>query len=142
MSVFDSFPRSGVLDRCGAEVVGECCDYGGELPAARASADVLSDVRHVRRRCLAVERERQDPAHPVARPADYPAQFVPLRAGVCGVALSRRRMRLSHELVLGALSVFGLVDRALRASSECIAAWASARRSSCLRRAMSWFDQG
>jgi hypothetical protein len=131
-----------MLDRRRAEVMGAFRDDGGELLAARASAEVISDVRHVRRRCLAVEHERQDPAHPVARPADYPAQLVPLRAGVCGVALSRRRMRLSHELMLGTPSVFGLVDRALRASSECIAAWASARRSSCRRRAMSWFVQG
>lgn len=111
-----------MLDLRRAEAVGECGDVGGELPAACAAAEVRSNVRHVGRRSLAVEHERQDPAHAEARPADYPAQFVPLRAGVCGVALSRRRMRLSHELMLGAPSVFGLGDRALRASSECSAA--------------------
>lgn len=131
-----------MLDLRRAEAVGECCDAGGELPAARAAAEVKSDARHVRRGCLAVEHERQDPAHAEAGRADRPAQFVPLRAGVCGVALSRRRMRLSHELMLETPSVFGLVDRALRASSECSAAWASARRSSCCMRAMSWFVQG
>ena len=77
--------------------MGEFCDNGGELPAALASEEVGGDVGHVSCRRLTVKCEGHRPANPKARPADCRAQLVPVRAGVCGVALSRRRMRLSHE---------------------------------------------
>jgi hypothetical protein len=91
---------SGWLDRRGPQVAGEFCDAGGELAAALASEEVESDVRHVSCRRLTVKCERDRPAHEKARPAGNRAQLVPLCAGVCGVALSRRRMRLSHERML------------------------------------------
>ena len=80
--------------------MGEFCDVGGELAAALASEDVETDVAHVRCRRLTVQCERHRPAHAKARPAGYLAQLVPLCAGVCGVALSRRRMRPIHERTL------------------------------------------
>ena len=100
LSVLKVIRSSGPLDGRGPEVVGEFCNDGGELAAALASEEVGSDVGHVGCRRLTVKCERHRPAHPKARPTGYRAQLVPLCAGACGVALSRRRMRLSHERVL------------------------------------------
>jgi hypothetical protein len=141
LPVAEVSPSSGPLDAGGAEVLGEFRNGGGELPAPPAPEDVRSDVCHVGCRYLAVEHERQGLANAEARPAD-PGQLVRVRAGVCGVAPSLRRMRLSHDRRVWALSVFCFVERASRASSKCIAAWESFTRSWCRRRAMSWLVNG
>ena len=76
------------------------CDGGGK-PAARLASEEMGSSRwDVSCRCLPIEYQRQCETHAEARPANDPAQFVPVRAGVCGVAFSRGRMRLSQERML------------------------------------------
>ncbi len=90
-------PR-GPLETGGADALGQCCDGGGELPAALAPRDVRSDVRHVGCGRLAVEHERQRPASPETGPAQR-GQLIPC-AGVRGVAVLLHRIRPSHERML------------------------------------------
>ena len=65
-----------------------------------APEDVRGAACRVCCRCFAVEHERQRPASPKTRHAGRPDQLVPERAGVCGVAPSVRRLRLSQRRTL------------------------------------------
>jgi len=87
------------LDAGGAEVLAECNDGGCKLPAALAPGEVRSDARHISRRSLAVEHDRQRLANPQAAPAQGPGQLSP-RAGVRCVALLPHRTRRSRDHML------------------------------------------
>jgi hypothetical protein len=100
----------------GAEAVLELGDDGGKAGAVMAAGEMSSRLCHLGRRGLSVEHDRQRAARPAARPAVGRAQLVPVRAGVCGAALSRRRSQWSQELVRRS-RVSDMVERASRAST-------------------------
>jgi hypothetical protein len=95
------------------------CDDSGETGARLAPGEMSSSLGHLGCGGLSVEHGRKRPASPAARPAFDQAQLVPVRAGVCGVALSRRRSRSrsSHELARCSRGS-DLAECASRASSE------------------------
>jgi hypothetical protein len=97
----------------------QLCDDGGETGAVLAAGEMSSSLFHFGCGGFSVEHDRQRPPSPAARLAVDRAQLVPVRAGVRGEALSRRRSRSrsSHEPVRCS-PVSDLVECALRASSE------------------------